>query len=365
MLAQLGALGHEAQAVEVHVGAARRSPPACGPWRGARSIQRLAPASAERARGLHHGARVLEDVLDRRADLVGVDQHHLVDELARQAEGLLAHLAHRHAVGEEVHVRQRHAPAGLERGVHRVRVHGLHADDPRARRDALHVGGDAGDQPAAAHRDEDRVDGLRVLAQDLHADGALARDHQRIVVGVHEGEAVLARERPRVHVGLVVAVAVQLDLGAARRHRRDLDARRGDRHHDRGRARRASARRAPRPARGCRRWRRSRRARASAVERCAILLYAPRSLKEKTGCLSSRLSSTWLPSAPRDRGRGIERALDRHVVDARGEDLLQVVVLHQPARIARTRPVILPVPWTRTRSRSRSARPRSSTCATT
>src|SRR5690349_7722067 len=30
-------------------------------------------------------------------------------------------------------------------------------------------------------------------------------------------------------------------------------------------------------------------------ERCAILLYAPRSLNENTGCLSSRLSSTWLP----------------------------------------------------------------------
>ena len=29
--------------------------------------------------------------------------------------------------------------------------------------------------------------------------------------------------------------------------------------------------------------------------RCAILLYAPRSLKEKTGCLSSRFTRMWLP----------------------------------------------------------------------
>ena len=34
----------------------------------------------------------------------------------------------------------------------------------------------------------------------------------------------------------------------------------------------------------------------SAGDRCAILLYAPRSLKENTGCWSSRFSRTRLPS---------------------------------------------------------------------
>jgi hypothetical protein len=34
---------------------------------------------------------------------------------------------------------------------------------------------------------------------------------------------------------------------------------------------------------------------SSAGLRCAILLYAPRSLNEKTGCLSSRLRRMWLP----------------------------------------------------------------------
>ena len=38
--------------------------------------------------------------------------------------------------------------------------------------------------------------------------------------------------------------------------------------------------------------------------RCAILLYAPRSLKEKTGCLSSRLRSTWLPVRREIAGAG-------------------------------------------------------------
>ena len=51
--------------------------------------------------------------------------------------------------------------------------------------------------------------------------------------------------------------------------------------------------------------------RSSSGERRAILLYAPRSLKEKTGCKSSRLSSTLLPSR-RDRltasSRGVSTA---------------------------------------------------------
>ena len=104
-----------------------------------------------------------------------------------------------------------------------------------SRAQALHVRGDAGDQAAAADGDEDRVDRPAVLAQDLHADGALAGDHVRIVVGMHEGELFAPGDLQRMRVGLVVGVAVQHHAGAARRDRGDLDLRRGDRHDD-GRA---------------------------------------------------------------------------------------------------------------------------------
>jgi hypothetical protein len=75
----------------------------------------------------------------------------------------------------------------------------------------------------------------RVLAQDLHGDRALPRDHLGIVVRMHEAQAAPAAERARVSVGLVVGVPAQDDGGAARLDRRDLDLRRGHRHHD-GRA---------------------------------------------------------------------------------------------------------------------------------
>ena len=45
------------------------------------------------------------------------------------------------------------------------------------------------DEPAAADRDEDRVDRALALAQDLHPDRTLPRDHVGIVVRMHERRA--------------------------------------------------------------------------------------------------------------------------------------------------------------------------------
>ena len=58
--------------------------------------------------------------------------------------------------------------------------------------------------------------GRVVLAQDLHADRALAGDHVGIVVRMDEGEPASPLELARVRVGVVVGVAVQHDLRAAR-----------------------------------------------------------------------------------------------------------------------------------------------------
>ena len=50
----------------------------------------------------------------------------------------------------------------------------------------LDVRRDAGDQAPAADRDEDRVNRVLVLAQDLHADRALAGDHVRVIKRMNE-----------------------------------------------------------------------------------------------------------------------------------------------------------------------------------
>src|ERR1043166_4765919 len=74
-----------------------------------------------------------------------------------------AGLPHGDAVGEDADVIEFHPPPALERAVHGVGVLGLDADDFHRRADLLHVRRDAGYQPAAAHRDEDRVEISRML----------------------------------------------------------------------------------------------------------------------------------------------------------------------------------------------------------
>ena len=110
----------------------------------------------------------------------------------------------------------------------------LHPDDLDRRRPGAGGDGVAGDQPAAADRDHQGVEVVRVL-EHFQRDGALARDHQRVVVGVDEGEAALGGKRLRAHLRLRHALALEHDLGAVRLRRLDLHERRGHRHHDGGR----------------------------------------------------------------------------------------------------------------------------------
>src|SRR5262245_11846174 len=62
---------------------------------------------------------------------------------------------------------------------------------------ALDVGSHPADEAAPAHGREHGMQRALHLAQDLHADRALAGDHVGVVVGVDEGETPAAREPTR------------------------------------------------------------------------------------------------------------------------------------------------------------------------
>ena len=219
LLAELGALGDEAQPIEVHVGAAedRDQVLVVAPVGGHPALE---AGQRERAGRLHHAARVVEDVLDGGAHLVVRDAHDLVDGELRDLERVHADGAHRDAVGEDADVVERDAPAGLQRLVHRVRLERLDADDADVGQHGLDVAGDAGEQAAAADRHEHRVQRLALpVPDDLVADGALPGDDQRIVERVDEREPGLGDQAIAVGLRVRVAVADEDDLGAARLHR--------------------------------------------------------------------------------------------------------------------------------------------------
>ena len=155
------ALRHVAQPVEVHVRPAVDGDQRATAARFARHVF-LDARDRERSGGLRDGARVLEDVLDGGADLIRGHEQHLVDVLLGEAKGFLADAPHGDAVGKDADARQRDALAGAQRLEHAGRILGLNADDLDARIERLHVCGDAGDEPAAADRNEDRLDAVAV-----------------------------------------------------------------------------------------------------------------------------------------------------------------------------------------------------------
>ena len=143
-----------------------------------------------------------------------------------------ADLRHRHPVGEQPDLAQHHPFAGGQRRLQAVGILRLDADHANIRTQVLDVGGDPGDQAAAADRHEDRVEAAAVLAEDLHRHRALSGDHVRIVVGWDEGHAFALGQLQGMGQRIGEGVAVQQRLAAARQHALDLELGSGARHHD-------------------------------------------------------------------------------------------------------------------------------------
>ncbi len=144
MLADLGTLGHVAQSAEAQVGAAVDRDQRLAAH-GVLLEPALQAGDAERARRFDHDATVLEDVLDRGADLVRAHEHDLVDDLARESERLVADATHRDSVRERADVVERDGFARVQRLRHARGLERLDADDPHLGIALFHVRADAAD----------------------------------------------------------------------------------------------------------------------------------------------------------------------------------------------------------------------------
>ncbi len=117
----------------------------------------LDPGNTESTGRFGDRAGIVVDILDCGTDLVSADGNDLVHVVAADIEGVLADLRHRHAVGEQPDLRQHHALTGGHGGLQAIGIVRFDADDLDFRAQVFHVGGDTGDQTAAADRHEDRV----------------------------------------------------------------------------------------------------------------------------------------------------------------------------------------------------------------
>src|SRR6185312_6629770 len=109
--AEVGPLCDVAQAVEVHVSTALDRDEALAFPALAGHIF-LDAGNRQGPGRLEDRTCVLEDVLDRGADLVRVQQQDLVNMGPAEPERLLANALHGNAVGKNAHALERDAPAG-------------------------------------------------------------------------------------------------------------------------------------------------------------------------------------------------------------------------------------------------------------
>ncbi|CAJ6855767.1 DEAD/DEAH box helicase [Burkholderia pseudomallei] len=208
------------------------------------------------------------------------------------------------------------------------------ASAPAPEREAA-AAGQGRREPAAADRHEDRVNRPLMLAQDLHRDRALARDHVRIVERMDEREAALGLHLHRVRVRVAVRFA-RLDhldgRSAVRAHRVDLHLRRRHRHddhrlhvHPRGRERDAlrmvARRRGDHPARE----------RVGRDVRHLVVRAAQLEREHRLVVLALQVDGV---AQPRGQvARAFELGFERDVVHPGGQDFLQIIVGgHEEAR---------------------------------
>jgi hypothetical protein len=189
-------------------------------------------------------------------------------------------------------------------------------------------------QTAAADRHEDCVDRAGMLAQDFHCNRTLAGDHFGIVERMDKGQLLLFFKLQGVVVGIGIGLAVQHHfhaLAAAAPHGFDFQQRRGGGHDDecpaaklgrrQGNALRMVAGRGANDA-----------ALQLRVAQIRHLVVSAAHLEAKDVLHVLALEVNLVANSLRENRRQFERGFMGHVVDAGGQDFLQVVDSHSLQR---------------------------------
>ena len=173
----------------------------------------------------------LDQPQDRQRDRRLVDGDDLVDDAAQNLQRRGADLRDGETVGKGgQHLNRHRLPRG-DGGGQAGGVLGLDADQRDAGLERAHRGADSGEQPAATHRHDDRVD-VRRLLEDFQRHRALAGHHVGVVERMDEGEALAVGQQRRVRARLGQVRAVQHHAGAELAAVGHLDQRRELRHDD-------------------------------------------------------------------------------------------------------------------------------------
>src|SRR5450432_1467945 len=174
---------------------------------------RLQRRDRDRTARLRHDLEAVEQIAHRRRELGILDGDHLVDVRRVVREGDRADLRGEQPVRHSTRMVEPHGRTRSPRACELGGTRGFHADHARIRREKLHCRGDAGAQPAAAHRHQHGAH-VRKILHDLESRGSLPRDDARVIVRRHEHAAGLLRELLRPHHAIGGGGARELHLAA-------------------------------------------------------------------------------------------------------------------------------------------------------
>ncbi|MNE30145.1 hypothetical protein D3C80_1236460 [compost metagenome] len=167
-----------------------------------------------------------------------------------------------------------------------------------------------------------------MLTEDFHGHGALPGDGVRVVVGVDVDEAFFIDQFQRIGQGLGEGIAMQHHLAAARAHAFDLDLR-GGLGHDDGRLDPQFPRR-QRQALGMVAGRGGHHATGQLLwGQLGELVIGAADLEGEHRLQVFALEQDVVAQALAQLAGGLQRGFDGNVVNARGEDLLDVLFEHR------------------------------------
>mmetsp|Transcript_1502 Transcript_1502/g.3844 ORF Transcript_1502/g.3844 Transcript_1502/m.3844 type:complete len:382 (-) Transcript_1502:346-1491(-) len=229
----VGAFGHHAKAIEVHVGAR-----GYGDEGGVGDLvlfdELFQAGDGECPRRLEDDASIIVSQLDGIANLVSVHGDHPVHVLLTQSKRFSPNGLHGRPIGEQSHGGQRDDPSRGEGGGHARGVGSLDAVDLDCGTYLFDVGGDTGEHPTSAAADKDGIDRLaNALFQYFECNRTLSGDHKRVVERMYHRQPLLELQPLSLHGRLVVIVPDKSyfhRLAAVLPHRIYLDARRGEGH---------------------------------------------------------------------------------------------------------------------------------------
>ena len=195
---------------------------------------RLKACQSHRPSRFSYRAHILKQILNRSANLIGANNHQIVQVAAAQAESFIPHTLNGHALGIGTNALQSDRLTSLNSGAQAARILRLYRNHLHLGHQLLNHHRNTSSQTATAHRHKHVSQG-RILLNQLQANSALASNHPAVIERRNILKPLSFSQVTGVRGGVVESTAMQNYLATQGAHRVYLNHRGNHWHHNRSR----------------------------------------------------------------------------------------------------------------------------------